>query len=59
MYAAHGYEEIEPYDGHGKADHWYAKPLRRTERRAATGRDEEVGRGPHPVHLGPLLALQR
>ncbi|MEV0094989.1 GNAT family N-acetyltransferase [Streptomyces sp. NPDC050738] len=27
LYAKHGYEETEPYDGHGKADHWFAKAL--------------------------------
>ncbi|WP_433543765.1 GNAT family N-acetyltransferase (plasmid) [Streptomyces sp. CA-294286] len=27
LYTAHGYEETEPYDGHGRAEHWYAKPL--------------------------------
>jgi GNAT superfamily N-acetyltransferase len=27
LYTAHGYEETAPYDGHGKAEHWYAKAL--------------------------------
>ncbi len=27
LYTAHGYRETGPYDGHGKAEHWYAKPL--------------------------------
>lgn len=27
LYAAHAYEEIPPYEGHGRADHWFAKAL--------------------------------
>lgn len=27
LYTKHGYEETAPYEGHGKADHWYAKVL--------------------------------
>lgn len=27
LYASHGYEETAPYDGHGKAEHWFAKAL--------------------------------
>ncbi|MEU6781091.1 hypothetical protein ABZ912_17970 [Nonomuraea angiospora] len=27
LYRAHGYEEIPPYEGHGSADHWFAKVL--------------------------------
>ncbi|MHC5256385.1 GNAT family N-acetyltransferase [Streptomyces sp. UC4497] len=27
LYTRHGYEEIGPYEGHGKADHWYVKVL--------------------------------
>lgn len=27
LYARHGYAEIPPYEGHGAADHWYAKDL--------------------------------
>lgn len=27
LYTRHGYRETMPYDGHGKADHWYAKDL--------------------------------
>lgn len=27
LYARHGYEETPPYEGDGKADHWYAKAL--------------------------------
>ncbi|WP_233521351.1 GNAT family N-acetyltransferase [Streptomyces triticagri] len=27
LYAAHAYEEIPPYEGHGRADHWFAKSL--------------------------------
>ncbi|MBO1330909.1 GNAT family N-acetyltransferase [Streptomyces sp. VRA16 Mangrove soil] len=27
LYTRHGYEETGPYEGHGKADHWYAKAL--------------------------------
>jgi GNAT superfamily N-acetyltransferase len=27
LYTRHGYAETAPYEGHGKADHWYAKGL--------------------------------
>lgn len=27
LYARHGYQETPPYEGHGKADHWFAKAL--------------------------------
>ncbi|WP_432166110.1 GNAT family N-acetyltransferase [Streptomyces sp. bgisy031] len=27
LYIRHGYKETAPYEGHGKADHWYAKEL--------------------------------
>ncbi len=27
LYTRHGYEETAPYEGHGKADHWFAKAL--------------------------------
>ena len=27
LYTRHGYEETAPYDGHGKADHWYVMAL--------------------------------
>ncbi|WP_329580203.1 GNAT family N-acetyltransferase [Streptomyces sp. NBC_01361] len=27
LYTRHGYEETGPYEGHGKADHWYVKVL--------------------------------
>ncbi|MBO0514856.1 GNAT family N-acetyltransferase [Streptomyces beijiangensis] len=27
LYAKHGYRETEPYEGHGNADHWFAKAL--------------------------------
>ncbi|MEO3846111.1 GNAT family N-acetyltransferase [Streptomyces sp. B8F3] len=27
LYVRYGYEETAPYEGHGKADHWYAKVL--------------------------------
>ncbi|MER5949010.1 GNAT family N-acetyltransferase [Streptomyces sp. NPDC001904] len=27
LYARCGYEETPPYEGHGKADHWFAKEL--------------------------------
>ncbi|MFG3257073.1 GNAT family N-acetyltransferase [Streptomyces sp. NPDC048172] len=27
LYTRHGYEESAPYEGHGKADHWYVKAL--------------------------------
>ncbi|MBI0317932.1 MULTISPECIES: GNAT family N-acetyltransferase [Streptomyces violaceusniger group] len=27
LYTRHGYEETTPYEGHGSADHWYAKVL--------------------------------
>ncbi|MFD8569150.1 GNAT family N-acetyltransferase [Streptomyces sp. NPDC059639] len=27
LYTRCGYKEIPPYEGHGKADHWYAKAL--------------------------------
>jgi hypothetical protein len=27
LYARHDYEETAPYEGHGKADHWFAKAL--------------------------------
>lgn len=27
LYTAHGYQETEPYSGHGFAEHWYAKDL--------------------------------
>ncbi|MGH4029297.1 GNAT family N-acetyltransferase [Actinomycetota bacterium Odt1-20B] len=27
LYTRHGYEETEAYEGHGRADHWYAKVL--------------------------------
>lgn len=27
LYEAHAYEEIPPYEGHGRADHWFAKDL--------------------------------
>ncbi|MEV3858855.1 GNAT family N-acetyltransferase [Streptomyces sp. NPDC050095] len=27
LYTRHGYEETAPYEGHGRADHWYAKAL--------------------------------
>ncbi|MFB7755923.1 GNAT family N-acetyltransferase [Streptomyces sp. NPDC056121] len=27
LYIRHGYKETAPYEGHGKADHWYAKIL--------------------------------
>lgn len=27
LYMSHGYEETAPYDGDGKAEHWYAKTL--------------------------------
>ncbi|MFF1262366.1 GNAT family N-acetyltransferase [Streptomyces sp. NPDC058321] len=27
MYTRYGYEETQPYEGHGGADHWYAKAL--------------------------------
>ncbi|MER7198517.1 GNAT family N-acetyltransferase [Streptomyces sp. CB01635] len=27
LYSRHGYQEIEPYEGHGKADHWFGKEL--------------------------------
>lgn len=27
LYTRYGYEETTPYEGHGKADHWYAKAL--------------------------------
>ncbi|MFW6691663.1 GNAT family N-acetyltransferase [Streptomyces sp. MAR4 CNX-425] len=27
LYTRYGYEETAPYEGHGKADHWYAKTL--------------------------------
>ncbi|MFF0739154.1 GNAT family N-acetyltransferase [Streptomyces sp. NPDC004111] len=34
MYLRYGFEETTPYEGHGEADHWYAKALGRpTERR--------------------------
>ncbi|MFE2580915.1 GNAT family N-acetyltransferase [Streptomyces sp. NPDC059378] len=29
MYSRYGYAETVPYEGHGKADHWYAKALGR------------------------------
>ncbi|WP_393062278.1 GNAT family N-acetyltransferase [Streptomyces sp. LN549] len=32
LYAAHGYDETAPYDGHGRADHWYVKALVRKAR---------------------------
>jgi GNAT superfamily N-acetyltransferase len=28
LYTRYGYEETLPYEGHGRADHWYAKALR-------------------------------
>ncbi len=27
LYSKHGYQETEPYEGHGRADHWFAKSL--------------------------------
>ncbi|WP_406097648.1 hypothetical protein [Streptomyces sp. NBC_01013] len=27
LYTAHGYRETGPYNDHGKAEHWYVKPL--------------------------------
>ncbi|MFI6941927.1 GNAT family N-acetyltransferase [Streptomyces sp. NPDC050418] len=27
LYATSGYEETAPYEGHGRADHWFAKDL--------------------------------
>ncbi|MEW2623256.1 GNAT family N-acetyltransferase [Streptomyces sp. NPDC048106] len=27
LYTRNGYEETQPYEGHGRADHWYAKAL--------------------------------
>lgn len=27
LYTRHGYEATGPYEGHGKADHWYVKVL--------------------------------
>lgn len=27
LYTAHAYEEIPPYEGHGRADHWFGKAL--------------------------------
>ncbi|MFB7713530.1 GNAT family N-acetyltransferase [Streptomyces sp. NPDC056002] len=27
LYTRHGYEETEPYEGHGKADRWYVRVL--------------------------------
>ncbi|WP_330461724.1 GNAT family N-acetyltransferase [Streptomyces sp. NBC_00820] len=27
LYTRYGYEETPPYEGHGRADHWYAKVL--------------------------------
>ncbi|MEU0966417.1 GNAT family N-acetyltransferase [Streptomyces sp. NPDC005917] len=29
LYTRHGYEEIAPYEGHGRADHWFTKALGR------------------------------
>ncbi|ADD40122.1 GNAT family N-acetyltransferase [Stackebrandtia nassauensis] len=29
LYTRNGYAETEPYEGHGKADHWFAKDLDR------------------------------
>ncbi|GAA5023649.1 hypothetical protein GCM10023335_56590 [Streptomyces siamensis] len=29
LYTRHGYAEITPYEGHGKADHWFTKALGR------------------------------
>ncbi|MFE1951614.1 GNAT family N-acetyltransferase [Streptomyces sp. NPDC059524] len=27
LYARHGYQETAPYEGHGRADHWFVKKL--------------------------------
>ncbi|XIG79099.1 GNAT family N-acetyltransferase [Streptomyces sp. SGAir0957] len=27
LYTRYGYQETEPYEGHGRADHWYAKSV--------------------------------
>ncbi|WP_326739757.1 GNAT family N-acetyltransferase [Streptomyces sp. NBC_01022] len=32
LYTAHGYDETAPYEGHGRADHWYVKSLGREDR---------------------------
>jgi hypothetical protein len=28
LYAKNGYVETAPYEGHGRADHWFSKALR-------------------------------
>lgn len=36
LYTRYGYEETAPYEGHGRADHWYAKTLGQQTRQAGS-----------------------